>query len=179
MPASGEDTPKSSRAGGLARHAALVPLSREHHGVLVQALALKRAAAASVSADDVAAAVAAYLRFHDDEMIGHMGDEESVLLPAAAAVDPQGAERILAEHRRIEALTSALRSAKAASGYKRETLRVLGELLDAHVRFEERVYFMRVQERLGADELTALGAALERRRSERGCSAACSLPTRR
>jgi len=166
-------------ARGLPRHAALVALSRDHHGVLVQAQALKRAARPRTLPQAARDVARDYLRFYDAEIAGHMADEESVLLPLAGAVDPEGAERILAEHREIEALTAAVRRTLAGGDVARETLGALGELLDDHVRFEERAFFMRVQQRLDAAALARLGAALERRRAERGRAPSCSLPPRR
>lgn len=164
-------------ARGLPRHAALVALSRDHHGVLVQAQALKRAARAHTLPQAARDAARAYLAFHDAEIVGHMADEERVLLPLAGAVDPEGVERILAEHREIEALSTAVRSALDGVEVPRDTLRALGELLDDHVRFEERAFFMRVQERLDSAALAQLGDALDRRRAERGAPG-CSLPPR-
>jgi hypothetical protein len=162
---------------GLKRHAALVALSRDHHGVLVQALALRRAAQSSSPAA-VRTALDAYLRFHAGEIRGHMADEEDVLLPLGGGADPAGAERIVAEHREIEALTTSLRETLTTGADPRATLHALGELLDDHVRFEERAFFTRVQERLDAGALERLGQALERHRAERGFAPSCPLPPR-
>lgn len=163
---------------GLRRDPALVALSRDHHGVLVQALALRRAAEPQATAPAVRAAIDAYLAFHAAEISDHMGDEEDVLLPRAASVDPAGAARIVAEHREIEALAARLRAAQGDGPGVRADLRALGELLDDHVRFEERAFFMRVQAGLDATALADLGAALARRRLERGAGLACPLPPR-
>lgn len=165
-------------ARGLPRHAALVALSRDHHGVLVQAQALKRAAQAHTLPQAARDAARAYLAFHDAEIVEHMADEERVLLPLAGSVDPQGAERIVAEHREIEALSAAVREALTGAEVPRDTFEALGELLDDHVRFEERAFFMHVQDRLDPGALARLGDALERRRAERGAPG-CSLPPRR
>jgi hypothetical protein len=165
-------------ARGLPRHAALVALSRDHHGVLVQAQALKRAARTHTLPQAARDAARAYLDFHDSEIVDHMADEERVLLPLSGAVDPPGAERILAEHREIEALSTALRQTLDGAEVPRAVLQTLGELLDDHVRFEERAFFMHVQDRLDADALARLGEALERRRAERGAPG-CSLAPRR
>jgi hemerythrin-like domain-containing protein len=167
------------RTNGLRRDPALVALSRDHHGVLVQALGLRRAAQPQAGPGAVRGAIDAYLAFHAAEISGHMADEEGVLLPLAEHVDPGGAARIRAEHREIEALTARLRSAREGDPEVRADLRELGELLDDHVRFEERAFFARVQAVLGADGLAELGRALEEHRRRRGAGAACPLPPRR
>lgn len=163
---------------GLKRDAALVALSRDHHGVLVQALALRRAAGPPATLAQARAAAVTYLRFHEAEIRGHMADEEDVLLPLTAGTDPHGAARIAAEHREIEALAAALREAHAGGVDPRPIMQALGELLDDHVRFEERGYFMRVQERLDGVALEHLGRALGEHRDARGITAGCPVPPR-
>lgn len=164
---------------GLRRHAALVELSRDHHHVLVQAQALKRAAREDSGTPAGRDALDAYLRFHAAEIRGHMADEEDVLLPLCGALDAPGARRIVDEHREIDALTAALRQARDSGGDPRATLLALGELLDDHVRFEERAFFMRVQEGLDAPTLARLAQALAHQRAARGAAPSCPRPPRR
>ena len=159
---------------GLARDAALVPLSRDHHFALRHALWMRRAAAdQGADPHDRARAVARdFLGFYRDELVGHIADEEDVVFPVGEGIDAEGTARLRAEHREIADL--AARLAVAAEGGDasggadlRTTLAELASLLDDHVRYEERVYFMNVQERLSPEALRALGEALERHRSER------------
>jgi hypothetical protein len=147
---------------GLKRDPALVPLSRDHHFTLRQALWLRRAAGAS---DLGAAARVAreYVVFHRDELTPHMGDEERVVFPAFEGIDPAGTERLRGEHREIDALTSRLRSLLDDAVDPRPLMAEIASLLDDHVRYEERAYFMAVQERLSASALLAIGEALARR----------------
>jgi hypothetical protein len=51
----------------------------------------------------------------------------------------------------------------------------LARLLHDHVRYEERVFFMRVQAALTGDALESLGAALEAHRAVRGVAAFCRI----
>ena len=129
---------------GLPRHPALLALSREHHFVLRQGLWLRRAGDAT-EPEAAAKAAREYLEFYETELRPHVSEEEDVLLPRAEHVDPAGAERIRAEHREIHAGTAALRELLAQGGDPRGAVRELGELLDDHVRFEERAFFMKVQ----------------------------------
>jgi hemerythrin-like domain-containing protein len=162
------EIPVSPAKNGLVRHPALVALSRDHHTALVQALGLRRARAAT------AVAVAeAFLRFHADELVGHFADEEDVLLPAAAALP--GVARVLAEHQALHALTQDLRDALAHGAVPAELLHRIGDALHDHVRFEERAFFMDVQQQLGAPALAALERALYAHRQVRGRGESCAL----
>ena len=155
---------------GLFRAPALVPLSRDHHEALVQALWLRRAAGRPPAAR-------AFLDYYRAELEGHMADEEDVVLPAAEAVDPAGAARIRQEHGEIRGLAAAL-AAAMTGGEIATTMEALARLLHDHVRYEERVFFMAVQAALPGDALDAMGAALEAHRAARGVAAFCRVRPR-
>jgi hypothetical protein len=148
---------------GLKRDPALVLLSRDHHFALRHALWMRRAA----GAPDIGAAARVardYVVFYGDELVPHMADEESIVFPAFEGTDPAGTERLRGEHREIDALTSRLRSRlDDAASDPRPLMAEIASLLDDHVRYEERVYFMAVQERLPASVLLAIGEAIARR----------------
>ena len=147
---------------GLKRDPALLPLSRDHHFALRQCLWLRRAAGAA----DVAAAARVardYLDFHRDELVAHMADEEAIVFPAFDPFDGAATDRLRREHREIDGLTSGLRARLDEGGDPRPLMAEIASLLDDHVRYEERAYFMAVQERLPAARLRAIGEALARR----------------
>ena len=62
------------------RHPALIPLSRDHHDGLVQALRLRRAAAAGDASTRLAAA-REFVEFFGNEERVHLRDEEEELFP--------------------------------------------------------------------------------------------------
>ena len=159
---------------GLRRDPALVPLSRDHHDVLVQVLWLRRALPGPAEA--LRRAADGFFAFYAEEMVGHMRDEEEVVLPLAAAADPQGAERIRAEHREIHDLSSRLRASLDDHPALAAVALELAQLVDDHVRFEERAFFMRVQEARDPGSLAALGTRLLAFREERGRLEACRRP---
>ena len=163
MPESRSVPPSPSGMRGLKRDPALVLLSRDHHFALRHALWMRRAA----GAPDIGAATRVardYVVFHGDELVPHMADEESIVFPAFEGTDPAGTERLRGEHREIDALTSRLRSRlDDAASDPRPLMAEIASLLDDHVRYEERVYFMAVQERLPASVLLAIGEAIARR----------------
>ena len=158
-------------ARGLYRAPALVPLSRDHHEALVQALLLQRGAGRPPAAP-------AFLDFHRAELEGHMADEEDVVLPAAESVDPAGAARIREEHGEMRRLAAALEAATAAGEEIAAIMEDLARLLHDHVRYEERVFFMALQAALPADALESMGAALEAHRAARGVAAFCRVRPR-
>jgi hypothetical protein len=125
----------------------LVPLSRDHHVALAQALRLRRATAATV---DVA--VAGFLAFLVTDGERHFAREERHLLPV---LPPPARERLLADHAEIRRRAAALGAAPDAAAAV-----ALGELLAAHVRLEERELFPALERDLPAAHLAALGEAL-------------------
>lgn len=166
---------------GLKRAAALVPLSQDHHAALVQAQALRRAAAGTTPYDGEGAperVARGFLAFREAELVGHFGDEEQVLLPASLAVDPEGSARVRGEHAQMNALAAALQQALAGGRDPRPVMAELGSLLHDHVRYEERAYFETLQARLGAEELERLGRAIQARREARGLGSGptCAVP---
>jgi quercetin dioxygenase-like cupin family protein len=123
------------------RHAALIPLSHDHHHALVAARRLRQ----SAGGDDASAEAASFSRFFVDESVPHFRDEEEHLFPLV--VDSEEAQplvvRALLEHQRLHALARDLASGDTAP------MRELGELLEAHVRFEERELFPLIERLLG------------------------------
>lgn len=165
---------------GLKRHPALVPLSRDHHGALVQARALRLAAGGTQAErrrHPAAETARGFLDFYEGELRGHIADEERALLPRCRDADPVGTERILAEHRELEALVAAIGTALAAAEDPATPMAQAGQLLDDHVRFEERCFFEGVQRALSADALLQIGRAIEANRAARGAAGpSCALP---
>lgn len=137
----------------------LTPLSHDHHQALFVAMRLKRAE------DDSAAQV--FLEFMDEHGEPHFQAEERILLPGWIAADPEAdpamAIRVQTEHLEMRASARALRSGAVGVG----DLRQLGELLERHVRFEERELFPRIEAGVDAETMAMLGAEIER--ADAGC----------
>lgn len=131
----------------------LTPLSHDHHQALFVAMQLKRAEDAS--------AAQVFLDFMDEHGEPHFQVEERILLPGWIAADPDAdpamAIRVQTEHLEMRAGARALR-AGAASVVE---LHQLGELLERHVRFEERELFPLIEAGLDTEAMTGLGAEIE------------------
>lgn len=133
----------------------LAALSRDHHHALV----LARRCGRSATVDDDVDLAAAWGDARDAlarELAPHFQIEERVLLPQlAAAGEIALVDRTRREHEQLRALI--------VGEDTRAGLQQLGELLAAHVRFEERELFPAAERALSEVTLAAIGVALERR----------------
>jgi quercetin dioxygenase-like cupin family protein len=136
----------------VARHAALVPLSHDHHHGLVLARRMARAR----SAPERSAAAEAFAAFIAGEGGEHFREEEELLFPlvALAAGDPCAlVDRALLEHGRLRA--AAARFRRAGDALDPADLEATAALFEAHIRCEERELFP-LAERIAARELESL-----------------------
>jgi len=139
------------------RSAALAPLSRDHQHALDIALRLRRA-----DVGNLGDAVARFESFFEQEGRRHFEVEERLILPAVSAHDAEWeamVRRIRSDHDAIRAIADTAEELTTADAH------ALGERLRDHVRFEERVAFVFLEERLTTQELERLGRAVE----ELGC----------
>jgi hemerythrin-like domain-containing protein len=137
------------------RAAELRSLSEDHHHGLVHARRLREAA--SAEAGDQVQTARAFLEFWQSETSAHFRKEEEVLLPVLArhGGDPgRGAvAEMLAQHAQIRGLVMQLSDEVKDGDVPPETLRSLGELLEAHIRLEEREVFSMTEETLPDEAL--------------------------
>ena len=136
------------------RHPALVPLSHDHHQVLVIAQRLRRAT--NATATEISDA---FLAAWESEEKQHFRLEEELLLPAYAAHGDPGhpvVMRMLQDHMLIRR-----DAARLANDPSLELLHELGNRLADHVRLEERELFPLIEETMPESELQALGERLQ------------------
>ncbi|AXT47540.1 MULTISPECIES: hemerythrin domain-containing protein [Chromobacterium] len=132
------------------RHPALQELSREHHHALKMARQA-RLAAESGDPERQAQLAAALRAWSADALERHFAEEETALLPRLAQTEHAAlAARALDEHRRLRELIAELATPQAAA------LARFAQLMEAHVRFEERELFERFQACLPAADGAAL-----------------------
>ena len=126
------------------RSPALLELSREHHTALSLSVRIARMA----DAESEAALLIRVPAVFDAELEPHFEEEERSLLPAlVAAGELDLVTRTLAEHGVMRNLMTHIRSGDVVS------LKLFGQQLAAHVRFEERELFATAQDVLSADYL--------------------------
>jgi hemerythrin-like domain-containing protein len=143
------------------RHPALIPLSHDHHTGLVQAVRLRRAAEIGDSSARLRAARDFGEFFRNEERL-HLRDEEEKLFPLLVShvpSQPALLREARVQHIQLEGFARKLDIALAAGSVDRETLDGAGELLEAHIRLEERQLFPLIEELVPDDELRRLGLA--------------------
>ena len=128
----------------------LLALSREHHGALVMARDARRAAAVDNSAVwmDTIARIEDYGR---ESMAEHFAEEERLLQLAGEKIDAKAVARFLSEHAELRQLAGS-----SCSLEPRARLSRFGELLGAHVRYEERVFFPQLEPHMHLSDLPHL-----------------------
>jgi hemerythrin-like domain-containing protein len=143
------------------RHPALIPLSRDHHDGLVQAVRLRRAAADGDASARLAAAREFVDFFRNEERVHLRGEEEELFPLFLRHVQSQPAplREARVHHVQLEGLARRLEIAAAAGIADREALEAAGALLDAHIRLEERQLFPLIEKLVPDDELRSLALA--------------------
>ena len=146
-------------------------LSDDHHTGLVLARRCKQATRAkSASPPDAVWAELRAVFVRDLEP--HFRIEEQHLVPALEAIGEAAlASRIREDH-------DALRSLRDSEAATAAELQRFGELLQAHIRFEERQIFDPTQDRLPPSALEAIARACrdERQASGRSCNVEAARP---
>ncbi|KIG15586.1 hypothetical protein DB30_05460 [Enhygromyxa salina] len=139
------------------RHESLRGLSRDHHHALVLARTLLR-----VKADppaDPARFIAEIRTQWFAEVSPHFSVEERELLPLSDCASQElreHAQRIRSEHAQLRGLLEGLGTDDLADHSAQ-----LGELLEAHVRFEERTWFPTLEAALDPPTLAGLSRRLQ------------------
>jgi hemerythrin-like domain-containing protein len=144
-------------------------LSDHHHRGLVQARRLRRAATGD-EANMPEETAEAFLEFWQEGTTTHFREEEEVLLPVLARYreDLLGREPVvemLLQHARIRGLVMGLSDEVKGGSVRLETLGSIGELLETHIRLEEREVFSTIEESLPEEALREVADRLEAQKS--------------
>lgn len=144
------------------RHPDLREFSDDHHQGLVNAFRLKRTASGEGVTPGEAAR--AFLKFWREDTSLHFRKEEEVLLPVVARfggdLEDEPVVEMLTQHARIRGLAMQLGDEVEREEVQSETLQTLGELLEAHIRLEERVLFPALEESLSEEALGEISSRL-------------------
>jgi hemerythrin-like domain-containing protein len=131
----------------------LAPLSREHHDGLLFAWKIKQGIENKAPLEVMRQYTLWYWRHH---IKPHFFQEEKILVPCMPAEHPL-AVRMLEEHDQIRELILGLDDEADI-----RTLIILSDLLNAHIRFEERELFVHLEEILSLEQLDTLFMQLEK-----------------
>lgn len=145
------------------RHPSLIPLSHDHHHGLALALRCRKQALGQIKpmgaaglrerADEVAA-------FYSSNLIAHFRAEEEVLFPRLHSLSPESASMVEALRAEHEQIRRAVEQIKTGSGLAKLVFD-LGDMLERHIRKEERELFALFEERLDAAEQESIGLELK------------------
>jgi len=145
------------------RHPSLREFSDDHHQGLVNARRLKKAAPEEgASSADTARD---FLEFWQSNTSLHFRKEEEMLLPVLARYGGDLGEhsilQMLTQHARIRGLAMQLSDELKQNKVREETLRNLGEQLEAHIRLEEREVFPLIEKTLPEHALQEVASRME------------------
>lgn len=142
----------------------LMQLSREHHTALLLAKRAQRLGKGTAA--EAAAFMSELPDIFGGELEPHFQVEEIALL--SALQNSGGTEHVVGMVERTVAEHEALRAlARRIGAHDFASLAPFGELLDAHVRFEERELFGLAESLLTAEALARIEAAAQWRGSDR------------
>ena len=124
------------------RHPSLIPLSHDHHHGLALALRCRKHALGQINPGDptaMEACAAEASRFFNENLTAHFEAEETVLFPLMAAHEEcrELVARLEGEHRTFARLVADA----SGPGGPRKFLFDFGDLLEQHIRSEERQLF--------------------------------------
>lgn len=144
------------------RHPSLQDLSREHHWILMHARELHWA---SKGHGDLLKACREFLDYWKKRGYAHFKQEEERLIPycenCAEWERTEAVNIVFKQHEEIQSLIARLELLVTTGKNPISVSSALGELLDRHVRHEERIVFEFIQHILTERELEALERLLK------------------
>ena len=146
------------------RHPSLYTLSHDHHQGLILAQQLKKGAPQYKGMPSTLKDKKDYtISFYNTELVKHFQDEEEILFPAVKNknddLDKKIAE-IISEHRKMETLIRDLEKTDQLEN----VLDDFGQLLEKHIRKEERELFVEIEKVLSEEELQVISEEISQSR---------------
>lgn len=132
----------------LKRHIALQPLSREHHFALLLCWKIRRGLELEVSLDRISKYV---VNMYNHQLSQHFDIEENFVFPIVDKEHP-GVNRAIYDHRTLKRLI-------LMEEHSSKVLNRIEELLEAHIRFEERTLFPEIQQMASEEQWKIITAA--------------------
>jgi iron-sulfur cluster repair protein YtfE (RIC family) len=144
------------------RHPALHTLSHDHHQGLILAQQLKKGAPQYKGMPSTLEGKKDYaVSFYKSELVQHFRDEEEILFPSVLGKNEKVdslIQEIISEHRKLESLVNELGKTNQLENVMDE----LGQLLEKHIRKEERILFVEIEKVLSEEEFLKIGNMLAR-----------------
>jgi hemerythrin-like domain-containing protein len=144
------------------RHKSLFPLSHDHQHGLALALKLKypKKPLSSANEEEISLLKQELADKYENVLRKHFSKEEQYLVPGFEDNDLM--KQMLDEHKKLEGLYNKI--VNNTEGWtpteQRDKLNLFGELLDLHIRFEERELFPMIEKSMSEEQLEKLGKKL-------------------
>lgn len=138
----------SEKTKPIKRNPALVEFSKDHHFGLLLVWKIRQGLRAGIPPVRISNYVS---YFFQEDLVHHFADEEQYLFIHLAADEPLRIQAE-AEHAEIRALASSIRQ----EAHEEKWLTAFANLLEAHIRFEERQLFNHLQSLMSEDQLLKL-----------------------
>ncbi|MFT3903482.1 MAG: hemerythrin domain-containing protein [Niabella sp.] len=133
------------------RNENIIPLSRDHHDGLLFCWKIRQ----GIKLDVELTRIQAYARyFWEQHLRQHFYEEENILFKYQ---DDEFTQRAMKEHTEIKELIETITNANI----EKRSLQHLADLVDKHIRYEERELFPHLESTLTAEQLTEVGAQLQ------------------
>ena len=146
------------------RHPSLVPLSHDHHHGLALALRCRKQALGQIKpmgAAGLRERAAEVLEFYDKNLCAHFRAEEEVLFPELRTLTAQSGplvESLVGEHEQMRGAIEQIRSGAGLA----KVIFDLGDLLERHIRKEERELFPLFEQQLDGPKADAVGIEIDK-----------------
>ena len=141
------------------RHSSLVPLSHDHHHGLALALRCRRQALGQlkpVGVKGLRERAQEFREFFAENLVNHFRAEEEVLFPEISARIPESRDLVDLLVREHEQMRSAIRNLQEEIGLAKLVFD-LGDLLEHHIRKEERELFPLFEENVDLFDVEIVG----------------------
>jgi iron-sulfur cluster repair protein YtfE (RIC family) len=146
------------------RHASLIPLSEDHHHGLALALRCRKQALGQIKpmgVEGLRERAKEFLAFYGSNLVPHFRAEEEVLFPLLRSVVP-GSEGMIDELLQNHAqIRQAIPQLEGGTGLAK-LIFDLGDLLERHIRKEERELFPLFEQGVERGKAETAGAEIKR-----------------
>ena len=146
------------------RHPALIPLSHDHHHGLALALRCRKQALGQLRPMGVKGLkerAGEFREFFANQLVPHFRAEEEVLFPQMRVLVPESEaiiEQLIRDHQQIRAAIPQLQS-EAGLG---KLVFDVGDLLERHIRKEERELFPLFEQHVGETGAETIGEEIKK-----------------
>ena len=136
---------ENKNPNSIKRSEALVKFSKEHHSALLLCWKIKQGIKKNIEPKRMANYV---LFFFNNNLKNHFAEEEKILF-SKLNNDDILKQQALTEHNNIYGMIENFKT----ENYSKEDLTTFADYLDNHIRFEERILFNYIQQKLSENEL--------------------------